>query len=99
MNNRERAMAVLHYQDYDRLPVVHFGFWRETLARWAAEGHITKQEASLWGDNNPTDAAISRKLGFDFNWYSCFSPHTRLLPPIESKVLEVLGVEALSKRA
>ena len=46
MNNRERAMAVLHYQDYDRLSVVHFGFWRETLAKWAAEGHITEQEAA-----------------------------------------------------
>ena len=90
MNNRERAMAVLHYQAYDRLPVVHFGFWQETLAKWASEGHITAQEAARWGDNNPTDAAISYKLGFDFNWSNTFSPQTRLDPPIESKVLEVM---------
>ena len=51
MNNRERAMAVLHYQEYDRLPVVHFGFWTDTLVKWASEGHITEQEAALWGAN------------------------------------------------
>ena len=31
MTNRQRALAVLNYQSYDRLPIVHFGFWRETL--------------------------------------------------------------------
>jgi hypothetical protein len=90
MNDRERAMAVLHYQDYDRLPVVHFGFWRETLQKWAAEGHITEEEAAAWGDNNPTDAVLSKKLGFDFNWSNTFSPQMRLSPPIETKVLEEL---------
>ena len=91
MNNRQRAMAILHYEQYDRLPVVHFGFWRETLEKWAQEGYIREQEARTWGDGNPTDAAITEKLGFDFNWYNCFSPHTQLSPPIESKVLEVLA--------
>ncbi len=37
MTNRERAKAVLRYQEYDRLPVVHFGYWGETLQKWAAE--------------------------------------------------------------
>jgi len=90
MNDRERAMAVLHYEDYDRLPVVHFGFWRETLEKWAAEGHITEEEAAAWGDNNPTDAVLSEKLGFDFNWSNTFSPQMRLSPPIETEVLEEL---------
>ena len=26
MNNRDRAMAILNYQDYDRLPIVHWEF-------------------------------------------------------------------------
>ena len=26
LNDRSRAMAVLHFQPVDRLPVVHFGF-------------------------------------------------------------------------
>ncbi|NLS76408.1 MAG: hypothetical protein GXY76_04015, partial [Chloroflexi bacterium] len=88
--NRERAMAVLHYQPYDRLPVVHFGFWRETLTKWAAEGHITAEQSASWGDGNPTDQEITRLMGFDFNWYSCFHPHTGLRPGIQGKVLEVL---------
>lgn len=90
MNNRERVQAVLHYEPYDRLPLVHFGYWNETLDKWAAEGHITASEAENWADGNPTDAAIADKLGFDLNWNNCFSPHTRLWPGFESRVLEVL---------
>ena len=88
MTDRERALAVLNYQPYDRLPVVHFGFWRETLDKWAAAGHITSQEAEQWGDGNPVDAVISRKLGFDFNYYSVFHPNTHLMPGFKRTVIE-----------
>jgi hypothetical protein len=91
MNNRDRALAVLHYKPYDRLPLAHFGYWRETLEKWASEGHITAEDAASWSDGNPTDAAIATKLGFDLNWNNCFSPHTRLWPPIEPKVIEELS--------
>ena len=90
MNNRERALAVLHYEDYDRLPVVHFGFWNDTLRRWAAEGHLTLEEAEGWGDGNPMDTAVTEKLGFDFDWNNLFGSLTRLHPPIEEEVLEHL---------
>jgi uroporphyrinogen decarboxylase len=90
MNNRERVHAILHYQDYDRMPLVHFGYWRETLEKWAAEGHITPEQAHTWGDGNPTDAVIAQKLGFDFNWSSCFGPATRLRPAFERKVVREL---------
>jgi uroporphyrinogen decarboxylase len=90
MTNRERALAVLRYQPYDRLPVVHFGFWRETLQKWASEGHIPAAEAQSWGDGNPTDAVLSAKLGFDFNWYSTFSPNSSLRPGFEHKVIRTL---------
>jgi len=89
MNNRQRAMAVLRYQEYDRLPIVHFGFWNETLDKWAAEGHITRHEAQTWADGNPTDALVTAKMGFDFNWYNCFHMDTGLRPPFEREVLEV----------
>jgi len=88
MNNRERTLAILNYASYDRLPLVHFGYWDETLDKWAAEGHITVEEARNWKDGNPIDAAIAEKLGFDFNWSHCFSPVTDLLPAIEERVLE-----------
>ncbi len=90
MNDRERAMAVLNYQSYDRLPVVHFGFWDQTLEKWAAEGHLTEEEAREWKDGNTMDAVVSRKLGFDFNWYSCVMPNTHLLPAFERRELEEL---------
>lgn len=90
MNDRERCLAVLNYQPYDRLPIVHFGFWTETLAKWAAEGHVTGEEAEAWRDGNPTDADVSAKLGFDFNYYSCFHPQTRLSPGFEEKVVRTL---------
>ncbi len=30
MSNREWTSAVLHYQPYDRLPIVHFGFYGDS---------------------------------------------------------------------
>jgi hypothetical protein len=90
MNNRERTLAILNYENYDRLPLVHFGFWEDTLHKWAAEGHLTIEEAENWKDGNPVDAVITKKLGFDFNWANCFSPLTGLLPEIEEQVLDEL---------
>jgi uroporphyrinogen decarboxylase len=88
MTNRERAMAVLNYQPYDRLPVVHFGFWDETLDKWAQEGRITEAEAEEWADGNPVDAELGARLGFDFNWYSAYHTNAFLLPEFEREVVE-----------
>ncbi len=90
MNDRERTISVLTYKPCDRLPVVHFGFWGETLQKWAAEGHLTENEAKAWGHGNYMDAVISRKLGFDFNYYSCFHAKSALMPAFESKVIKEL---------
>lgn len=90
MNNRERALAVLNYEKVDKLPLVHFGFWTQTLDKWTEEGHLTKEEAAGWDDGNAADRAINAKLGFDFNWYSCFHTKGSLLPTFEYKVLEIL---------
>lgn len=83
--------AILQYQSYDRLPVVHFGFWDETLIKWHQEGHLTKEEAYGWKDGNEFDAAISRKLGFDFNWGGNFDPIRGLFPEFETKVVEQMA--------
>ena len=87
MNDRQRTLAVLNYQPYDRLPVVHFGFWDETLQKWVAEGHLSAGDVAGWGDGNPVDAALCAKLGFDFDYYACFHPDYGLRPPFESKVV------------
>ena len=48
MNNRERVKAILHYEPTDQIPVVHFGFWNETLLKWHAEGHLTEEESKTY---------------------------------------------------
>ena len=88
MTNRQRVMAIMHYQEYDKLPIVGFGYWTHTLEKWAAEGHLTQQEAATWKDGNPTDMLISEKLGFDFNWSSAFGPAVNLRPAFKRKVVK-----------
>lgn len=91
MTNRERALAVLRYQPYDRLPLVHFGFWSgHTLQKWAAEGHLPVAEAEAWSDGNEVDAIISERLGFDLNWQSMFIASHCLHPGFESSVVDEL---------
>ena len=91
MTNRERVAAILHYEKADQLPVVHFGFWQETLDKWCEEGHLTKEEADGWWDGSRHDTTISEKLGFDFNWGACFSVNTSLFPAFEKKVVKDFG--------
>ena len=91
MTNRERAMGVLNYGNYDRMPVVHFGFWRETLEKWRAEGHIDADIMDYYADGNEYDAAITKLLGFDFNWQPAITLNTSISPlfPVETvKVLD-----------
>ena len=83
-------MAILRYQEYDRLPLVYFTFWKETIDKWAAEGHLTPEEAGNWDHWSPGDVAVARKLGFDFCWGECLFPNTGLLPGIEERVVEEL---------
>ena len=90
MNNRQRMQAIMHYEAYDAMPVVAFGFWGETLQKWVAEGHLTQEEIEGWGDNNDKDAAIMAKLGFDFNWGGGIGVNNFMSPCFESEVLETL---------
>lgn len=89
MNDRERFKAIMHYQPYDRLPLVHFAHWNETLERWAAEGHLSAEEVRGFGQFE-TDAAIARKLGFDFDYFTCMFPDIYLRPFFTEEILEEL---------
>ena len=91
MTFRENVHAILHYEDYDRMPLVSFGYWNETVDKWADEGHITREEAESYirtGDNGWGDRRIMGRLGFDFNWNSCVGSNVLLDPPFEAAVLE-----------
>jgi hypothetical protein len=78
----------LRYESYDRLPVVHFGYWGETLQKWAAEGHISETLARSVGDGNPADYELNELLGWDFNWQCMFSPTASINPRFETKVIK-----------
>lgn len=91
MNNRQRVQAILHYQPCDRVPVVSFGYWQETLEKWANEGYINREDVEGYargGDGGESDTRIMQKLGFDFNWNSCPGGRVGLFPTFEREVLE-----------
>lgn len=91
MTFRENVMAILHYEKFGHFPVVSFGYWEETLDKWAKEGYITKEEADGYrveGDNSPADQSVMKRLGFDFNWNSCLETKNQLFPRFEKKLLE-----------
>ncbi|MBR5751732.1 MAG: hypothetical protein IKX84_05005 [Clostridia bacterium] len=88
MNDRERMRAIMHYENYDHMPLVCFGYWNETLDKWAQEGHLTREEAEGWADGNDRDYAIMRKLGFDFNWNCGIIPDSFISPSFTPEVLE-----------
>jgi len=52
MNDRERFLATMYYQERDRCPWGEMGFWPETLERWHKEG---------W----PEDVELKQFFGFD----------------------------------
>ncbi|MCI5648554.1 MAG: hypothetical protein MR332_03835 [Fusicatenibacter sp.] len=91
MTFRENVMAILHYENYDYFPVVSFGYWNETLEKWAREKHITSEEAEAYaryGDNSEADLSVMKRLGFDFNWNSCISTNSELFPPFPKELIE-----------
>lgn len=91
MNNRERVKAILNYEKYDRLPIVHFGYWDELLEKWFQEGHVKLEEIEGLFDGNEKDFALAKKLGFDFNWFTTFQDKSgfgSLFPTFEPKILE-----------
>ena len=74
MTNRERALNILRYRPVDRLPAVHFGYWRELLYEWAAQGKITQEMAAKCRDSNAYDRELDRIIGWDFNWSHTYGP-------------------------
>jgi hypothetical protein len=90
MGLREDTLAILHYENYKKLPIVHFGYWTQTIEKWRKEGHVSDEEALNVNDNTPNEGIISRRLGFDFNWNTLFTGKTGLNPWFEPKILETL---------
>lgn len=90
MTNRERAMAILHYQDADRMPAVHFGYWQELLDEWADQGKIPRELTMDNFDGSENERILDELIGWDFNWRNVVSARNGLSPVFETKELEVL---------
>ena len=69
-NDCEGVNARLHYNEFDYVPVMHFGFWHETLSKWFSEEHLSRFELndisikSIISDGSEYELAIDCKLGF-----------------------------------
>jgi hypothetical protein len=88
MDNRARTLAVLNYEPYDRLPLVHFGYWADTLLKWAAEGHITREQAQGQAFGNAIDVELNKLLGWDFCWTCAFVWNNRLNPMLDPYIVD-----------
>jgi hypothetical protein len=89
MTPRMSALSALDYGPWDNLPLAHFGFWRETLDKWVAQGHLHPEEIEGIGDGSPTSTLIGQRLGFDFNWGDCYPLASGLFPAFAEEVLRV----------
>ncbi|MCL2033139.1 MAG: hypothetical protein FWG94_00245 [Oscillospiraceae bacterium] len=88
MNTRQRVHAVLNYEDCDRMPIAHFGFWNELLDKWVAEGHLKQEQIDGLADGNQKDKEVGDMLGFDFNYFTTYqdlSGFSSLFPAFEPK--------------
>ena len=91
MTNRERAMNILHFKPADRLPAVHFGYWRELIQEWETQGHIS-HEIAQGACNYFSDESLEldKIIGWDSYWGATGACNMRLYPPFERKVLNTL---------
>jgi len=87
MTMRERVLRILRYEEYDWMPVVHFGFWNELYDKWEAEGRIPcDAERKELGRGNG-ERMVAEKLGFDIGWGYGASPSSGLDPGFVWEVL------------
>lgn len=91
MTTRERCMNLLHYKQVDRVPAVHFGYWRELLVEWAEQGHISMEMANgAVRDGSPVQAELDKIIGWDCTWHNCVYPKLGLYPAFKREVIETL---------
>ena len=88
MTNRECFERIMHGLPADRLPVMHFGFWGETLQKWVSQGYLSQDEIDGYGDGNDVDKRLTRRLGFDCNYEHLLFSSCGLNPFFEEKVVE-----------
>lgn len=91
MTNKERFNAIMHYKKADRVPLIHFSYWLQTMEKWHQEGHITADELQAFKNGDHAADNVSDRLGFDFYNAKKISDkgiQESLYPPFDRIVLE-----------
>jgi len=74
MTTRQLWQSIMHYAEFDRMPVIHWTGWEETLERWHKEGL-------------PPDADVHQYFGSVPHWTS-IGVNLGLHPAFEEEVIE-----------
>lgn len=72
------------------MPAVHFGYWKELLAEWVAQGKIPADLAKEVKLGNDADRELDKIIGWDFNYETVMRNKKRLYPEFTRQVLETL---------
>jgi len=86
---RERILRILRYEEYDGMPVVHFGFWDELYDKWETEGRIPCDAERKELGRGSGERMVAEKLGFDLGWSEAARAPVGLRPDFERVVLQV----------
>ncbi|MGI6207405.1 MAG: uroporphyrinogen decarboxylase family protein [Anaerolineae bacterium] len=81
MNDRERFVRTMHYQDVDRIPFWDFGFWTETLDAWYEQGL-------------PRDVWLNTYFGMD-RQHEHFPINLGMIPKFDEQVIEDRGISEI----
>jgi len=63
VTNRELFQNIMHYGDFDRMPVIHWAGWPETRTRWLQEGLPPDVSEHAFFDAVPMWAGVGVHLG------------------------------------
>lgn len=89
MTMRERVLRILRYEEYDWMPVVHFGFWDELYDKWEAEARIPCDAERKELGNGSGERMVAEKLGFDLGWGEAAVAPVGLRPDFDRVILQV----------
>ena len=84
MNDRERFLATMHYQERDRCPWGEMGFWPKTLERWRGEGWTDGSDFRQFFGFDRLREQVDVSLGF--------------VPGFEEEVIEYTGEHRIVRR-
>ena len=88
MTNRQLALAVLRYQPYDRMPLVHFGYWGETLHKMGGPGRCPGAGQGGKGMAIPPTMNSMPSWAGTSTGSACATPTAAWSPGFERKVIK-----------